>query len=157
MRSVFSLIGEHDCAINDRTPTLLTALMTIHKKNTQMASGPPEHHVDREGRRLADRSWNFVVAAEKRVVITGLYRAYLHGVTLSAWEEQIKSPSSSSTILSKLQSISSFSPAGSWPVAQMAAFNPFGVYMQIAQQWQKTCSDAMGVWANANKPISWRT
>ena len=49
-----------------------------------MASGPPEHHVDREGRRLADRSWNFVVAAEKRVVITGLYRAYLHGVTLSA-------------------------------------------------------------------------
>jgi len=32
-----------------------------------MASGPPEHHVDREGRRLADRSWNFVVAAEKRV------------------------------------------------------------------------------------------
>ena len=84
MRSVFSLIGEHDCAINDHTPTLLTALMTIHKKNTQMASGPPEHHVDREGRRLADRSWNFVVAAEKRVVITGLYRAYLHGVTLSA-------------------------------------------------------------------------
>jgi len=67
MRSVFSLIGEHDCAINDHTPTLLTALMTIHKKNTQMASGPPEHHVDREGRRLADRSCNFVLAAEKRL------------------------------------------------------------------------------------------
>ena len=44
---------------------------------------------------------------------------------MDAWEEQIKSPSSS--------------------------------YMQIAQQWQKTCSDAMGVWANANKPINWRT
>jgi len=39
----------------------------------------------------------------------------------------------------------------------MAAFNPFGMYMQIAQQWQKTWSDAMGVWANGNKPISWRT
>ena len=76
---------------------------------------------------------------------------------MDAWEEQIKSPSSSSAILSKLQSISSFSPAGSWPVAQMAAFNPFGMYMQIAQQWQKTWSDAMGVWANGNKPISWRT
>ena len=76
---------------------------------------------------------------------------------MDAWEEQIKSPSSSSAILSKLQSISSFSPAGSWPVAQMAAFNPFGVYVQIAQQWQKTWSDAMGVWANANKPINWRT
>ena len=69
---------------------------------------------------------------------------------MDAWEEQIKSPSSSSAILS-------FSPAGSWPVAQMAAFNPFGVYMQIAQQWQKTCSEAMGVWANGNKPVSWRT
>src|SRR6516164_8585089 len=41
--------------------------------------------------------------------------------------------------------------------AQMPAFNPFGMYMQIAQQWQKTWSDAMGVWANGNKPISWRT
>src|SRR6516165_9492280 len=30
-------------------------------------------------------------------------------------------------------------------------------HMQIAQQWQKTWSDAMGVWANANKPIRWRT
>jgi hypothetical protein len=76
---------------------------------------------------------------------------------MDAWEEQIKSPSSSSAILSKLQSISSFSPAVGWPAAQMAAFNPFGMYMQIAQQWQKTWSDAMGVWTNGNKPISWRT
>src|SRR5215831_14442707 len=79
---------------------------------------------------------------------------------MDAWEEQIKSPSSYSAILSKLQSISSFSPAGNWPsaaVAQMAAFNPFGVYMQIAQQWQKTCTDTMGVWADATKSISGRT
>ena len=32
-----------------------------------MASGPPEHHVDRLGRCLADRSCNFVLAAEKRL------------------------------------------------------------------------------------------
>ena len=76
---------------------------------------------------------------------------------MDAWEGQIKSPSSSSAILSKLQSISSFSPAGGCPVAQMAAFNPFGMHMQIAQQRQKTWSDAMGVWANGNKPVSWRT
>src|SRR5262249_17618614 len=79
---------------------------------------------------------------------------------MDTWEEQIKSPSSSSAILSKLQSISSFGPAGSWPsatVAQMAAFNPFGLYMQIAQQWQKTWSGAMGVWDKGKKPISWRT
>ena len=76
---------------------------------------------------------------------------------MDAWEEQIKSPSSSSAILSKLQSISSFSPAGGWPAAQMAAFNPFAMYMQIAQQWQKTWSDAMDVWTNGHKPISWHT
>jgi hypothetical protein len=76
---------------------------------------------------------------------------------MDAWEQQIKSPSSSSAILSKLQSISSSSPASSWPAAEMAAFNPFGMYVQIAQQWQKTWSDAMGVWANGNKPIGWRT
>ena len=78
---------------------------------------------------------------------------------MDAWEEQIKSPSSSSAILSKLQSISSFSTAG-WPsaaVAQMAAFNPFGMYLQMAQQWQKTWADAMGAFANGNKPIGWRT
>jgi len=76
---------------------------------------------------------------------------------MDAWEQQIKSPSSSSAILSKLQSISSFSPTGSLPVAEMAAFNPFGMYVQIAQQWQKTWSDALGVWANGDKPIGWRT
>src|SRR6516225_7667765 len=79
---------------------------------------------------------------------------------MDAWEEQIKSPSSSSTIMSKLQSISSFSPAGGWPgtaVTQMAAFNPFGAYMQIVQQWQKAYADTMGFWAKADRPNSWRT
>ena len=78
---------------------------------------------------------------------------------MDAWEEQIKSPSSSSAILSKLESISSLSPAGSWPnsaASQMAAFNPFGVYMQIAQQWQKTWADAMGFWTKPDRPNSWR-
>jgi hypothetical protein len=79
---------------------------------------------------------------------------------MDAWEEQIKSPSSSSTILSKLGSISSFGPAGSWPsaaVTQMAAFNPFGAYMQTAQQWQKAYADAMGFRTKADRPNSWRT
>jgi len=51
-------------------------------------------------------------------------------------------------------------PAGGWPsaaVTQMAAFNPFGVYMQIVQQWQKACTDAMGFWTKVDRPSSWRT
>ena len=75
---------------------------------------------------------------------------------MDAWEEQIKSPSSSSAILSKLKPLPIFG-LGTWPRAapsQMAAFNPFAVYMHIAQQWQKAWVDAMAVWANAGK--SWR-
>ena len=72
---------------------------------------------------------------------------------MDTWEEQIKSPNSSSTMLSKLTSLTSFGSVGSWPnigSPQMAALNPFQFYMQVAQQWQKTWADAMASWAKAN-------
>ena len=72
---------------------------------------------------------------------------------MDTWEEQIKSPNSSSTMLSKLTPLLNFEPVGSWPNAdnpQMAALNPFQFYMQVAQQWQKAWADAMASWAKAN-------
>jgi hypothetical protein len=72
---------------------------------------------------------------------------------MDTWEEQIKSPNSSSTMLSKLTSLPNFGSVGSWPNTgnpQMAALNPFQFYMQVAQQWQKTWADAMASWARAN-------
>ena len=72
---------------------------------------------------------------------------------MDAWEGQLSSPNSSSSILSKLRSSPPLSPAGSWPFAatsQMA--DPFGVYMQIAQQWQKAWADAMAFWTKAGRP-----
>jgi hypothetical protein len=78
---------------------------------------------------------------------------------MDAWEEQIKSPSSSSAILSKLKSLPGLSAAGSWPgftTSQMATFNPFGIYIQMAQQWQKACADTMAFWTKASAPNSWR-
>jgi hypothetical protein len=70
---------------------------------------------------------------------------------MDTWEEQIKSPNSSSTMLAKLTSLPNFEPVGSWPgTPQMAAMNAFQVYMQVAQQWQKTWADAMASWARAN-------
>ena len=71
---------------------------------------------------------------------------------MDAWEEQIKSPNPSSAMLSKLKSLPNFGPAGSWPNAdalQMAALNPFPVYMQFAEQWQKAWVNAMALWAKA--------
>jgi len=72
---------------------------------------------------------------------------------MDAWEEQIKAPNPSSAILSKLKSLPTLGPSGSWPGAatsQMA--NPMGAYMQFAQQWQKAWTDAMAFWAKAGKP-----
>jgi hypothetical protein len=69
---------------------------------------------------------------------------------LDAWEEQIKSPNSSA-MLSKLNSLPSFGPAGSWINANasgtpMASLNPMQFYVQFAEQWQKACTDAMAFW-----------
>lgn len=64
---------------------------------------------------------------------------------MDAWEEQIKSPNAPA-MLSKLKSLSSFGPAGSWPnLAEVSAMNP----MQFVEQWQKVWSDAMAFWTKA--------
>ena len=61
------------------------------------------------------------------------------------WEEQIKFPNQSS-MLSKLNSLSSLGPAGSWPnSADVSMMNP----MQFMEQWQKVWSDAMAFWTKA--------
>jgi len=83
-------------------------------------------------------------------------RAQMHGINkmqtqtldhmISAWEEQMNSPSAPSAILAKLRSVPTL-PIGSWPGAatsQMA--NPFEAYMQITQQWQKAWANAMAPW-----------
>ena len=74
---------------------------------------------------------------------------------MDAWEEQIKSPmtSSPSAMLSKLKSLPGASPAGSWPSANaLADTNPMQFWMQCAEQWQKAWTDAMAFWARAGKP-----
>jgi hypothetical protein len=68
---------------------------------------------------------------------------------MDAWEEQIKSPNPSA-MLSKLKSISDFSPAGTWPnAADMSTMNPMQFSMQFVEQWQKVWSDSMAFWTKA--------
>jgi hypothetical protein len=77
---------------------------------------------------------------------------------MDTWEEQIKSPNPMavpSAMLSKLKSLPSASPAGSWPNADafpMAAINPMQFWMQFAEQWQKAWAEAMGFGVRASKP-----
>jgi|SRR5262250_759199 len=76
---------------------------------------------------------------------------------MDAWEEQIKSPmtGSPSAMLSKLRSLPSVSPAGTWANAdalQTAAINPMQFWTQIAEQWQKAWADATSYWVKAGTP-----
>jgi hypothetical protein len=76
---------------------------------------------------------------------------------MDAWEEEIKSPSRSPAMLAKLKSMPNIGSVGLWPgAAQMTAFNPFGLYMQIAEQWQKAWTDAMTFWTKPGKHNGWR-
>ena len=72
---------------------------------------------------------------------------------MDTWEAQIKSPDSSSTMLSKLTSLPNFGQVGGGPNSgnpQMAALNGFELYMQVAQQWQKAWADVMASWATSS-------
>jgi hypothetical protein len=69
---------------------------------------------------------------------------------MDAWQEQIKSASPPSVMLSKLRSSSDGGPV--WPgiaPSQIAAMNPFLVYMKIMEQWQKAWADATASWPKA--------
>ena len=68
---------------------------------------------------------------------------------MDAWEEQVKSPNPSA-MLSKLKSLSSLGPAGSWPnLGDLSTTNPMQFSMQFVEQWQKVWSDSMAFWTNA--------
>jgi ribonuclease D len=62
---------------------------------------------------------------------------------MDAWEEQIKLPNpmtaSPSAMLSKLQSLPGLGSA-------QAPKNPLELWMQFAEQWQRTWGDALGAW-----------
>ena len=69
---------------------------------------------------------------------------------MDTWEAQIKSPNSSSTMLSKLTSLPNFGPVGPNSGNPQMALNGFELYMQVAQQWQKAWADVMASWATSS-------
>jgi hypothetical protein len=113
-----------------------------------------ERVIDKIAEAAQALGWPEEIADTTRAQMQTMTKMQLHMMDqmMNAWEEQINSPNPPSAILSKLKSLPPF-PAGAWPGAapsQMA--NPFELYMQIAQQWQKTWADAMASWTKANKP-----
>jgi hypothetical protein len=78
---------------------------------------------------------------------------------MDTWEEQLKLPNpktaSSSTMLSKLKSTPGLDITGNWPGAdafQNPAMNPFQLWMQLGEQWQKSWADVLSAWSATTKP-----
>src|SRR5262245_10197515 len=112
-----------------------------------------ERVIDKIAEAAQALGWPEEIADTARAQMQSITKMQLHMMDhmMNAWEEQINSPSTPSVILSKLQSLPSF-PAGTWPgAATSQTANPFELYMQIAQQWQKTWADAMASWTKASK------
>jgi hypothetical protein len=72
---------------------------------------------------------------------------------MDAWEEQLKVPNpmaaSPSTMLFKLKSLPGFAATAAWPGAetfQQATMTPLQLWMQLAEQWQRSWADTMTIW-----------
>ena len=114
-----------------------------------------EQVIEKMAEAARELGWPEPIVDATRIQIEAITKMQIQTMDrmMDTWEEQIKSPNSSSTMLSKLTSLPNLGPVGSWPNAdnpQMAALNPFQFYMQVAQQWQKAWADAMASWAKAN-------
>jgi len=132
----------------DAMSTWRTDIVNDNEKNL-------ERVIDKIAAAARALGWPEEIADTTRVQMQTINKMQLQMMDhmMDAWEGQLSSPNSSSSILSKLRSSPPLSPAGSWPFAptsQMAS--PFGVYMQIAQQWQKAWADAMASWIKTGRP-----
>ena len=139
------------------------ALLAEHAPSVKILAGGTDLLVELK----ASTDGPAVVVDITRAQIEGIAKMQIQVIDamMDTWEEEIKSPSSSAAILSKLKSLpglrvgGGLGAAGTWPsvaASQMAAFNPFGAYMQIFEQWQKAWTEAMAFWAKAGKPNGWR-
>jgi hypothetical protein len=114
----------------------------------------------RNGRRVIEKMAAAASALGWPEQIVDAARAQLQGIAdmqiktmdhmMDAWEEQIKLPdpmtASPSAMLSKLKS--------NWPSTEAfenPAMNPLQLWMQLAQQWQKSWADTMTFWSKTSK------
>jgi hypothetical protein len=114
-----------------------------------------EQVIEKMAEAARELGWPEQIVDATRMQIETITKMQIHTMDhmMDTWEVQIKSPNSSSTMLSKLTSFPNFGPVGSWPNSgnpQMAALNGFELYMQVAQQWQKAWGDVMASWATSS-------
>ena len=132
------------------------AMFTWHTETVNSSEKNGEQVIEKMATAARALGWPQQIVDATRAQMQSITKMQIQTMDhmMDAWEEQIESPmiGSASTMLSKLKSLPSFNPAGSWPNAgafQMAAMNPMQFWIQMAEQWQKACADAMAFWAKA--------
>ena len=122
---------------------------------------------EKNGKRLIDKMASAAAALGWPEQIVDAARTQMQSIAemqiktmdrvMDAWEEQLKLPNptdSPSAMLSKLKSLPGLAPTGGSQSADalQAAVNPLQVWMQMAEQWQKSWQQVMTSWVNSSKP-----
>jgi len=120
------------------------AMSTWCIESANVSEKNSEQVIDKMAAAAEALGWPEQVVETTRAQLQSIAKAQIQTMdqVMDAWEEQIKlanSGASPAAILSKPMSLPS-SGAGTWPTLgpfQMAAMNPFQVWLQFAEQWQK--------------------
>jgi hypothetical protein len=78
-----------------------------------------EQVIEKMAEAARELGWPEPIVDATRIQIEAITKMQIQTMDrmMDTWEEQIKSPNSSSTMLSKLTSLPNFGPVGSWPNA----------------------------------------
>ena len=152
--------------VRDAVNAALKALSTWRNEIADTNRHNGKRVIEKMAAAAAALGWPPQIVEATRAQLQGVARMQIKAMDqmMDAWEEQIKSPSamtaSPSAMLSRLKSLPGLSPAGTWPSGnwpsteafQNAATNPLQLWMQLAEQSQKSWADMITYWSKATRP-----
>ncbi len=139
----------------DGVNAALKAMSTWRNEIVDTNEKNGKHVIEKMAEAAAALGWPEQVVDAARTQLQSIAEIQIKTVDqlMDAWEEQIKLPNpmtaSPSAMLSKLKSLPGFASTGGGLSAedfQKAATNPIQLWMQLAEQWQRTWADTMGLW-----------
>jgi hypothetical protein len=153
-RAIPALTNEAREAVN----AALKAMSTWRNEISDTSEKNGKQVIEKMAAAAAALGWPEQIVDAARTQLQGIAEMQIKTMDhmMDAWEEQLKLPNpmtaSPSVMLSKLKSFPSFSASASWPspdAFQKAAMNPLQMWVQMAEQWQKSWAD---IWSKTTKP-----
>ena len=144
--SVPGLSNEAREAVN----AALKALSTWRNELVETSESNGKRVIEKMSAAAAAMGWpeQIVDAARTQIQSIAEIQVKTMDQVMDAWQEQLKLPNptaSASAMLNKLKSLPGMPAAGNWPSADalQQATNPLQFWMQFAEQWQKSWTQAM--------------